>query len=222
MTLKESDCSSWTFQYSARDEAGEAGGMEGGGSTAQGAAGNAGGSEVTQLAGESLIDVPGEDSPSEKGGVRAFWTDLRTGELMEATSGKAPFHDLRYTHHNEAEAQAAVDAYKNKSARGKASFRCDIGGRPGVQAEAKLILSSFRPYIPTAWRIKTATHKFESSGGYTTSIDAELFAEAQGDIPAKVKKTKPSEDDTVDPDAPPEPVEGGGSSGDDLIIDIPE
>lgn len=208
ITLVETDCQVWNFHYSARDEAGEAAGMDGGGSSAQGAAG---------AAGDGLISFGGADGSGEssgeaaakKGGVRAFWTDIRTGETKEATVGKEPFHDLRYTYHNEAEAKAAADSYRNKSDRGKSSFGCTIGGRPSVQAEARLTLASFRPYIPAAWRIKTATHAFASSGGYTTAIDAELFSESQEDIPANVKKTKPTADDKIDPSAPPGATDGG-------------
>ncbi|RWE59838.1 MAG: late control protein [Mesorhizobium sp.] len=220
VTLVEADCSTFSFKYSARDEAGEASGLDGGGSTAQGAAGAAGNTASEQAAGEYIIDTSDDAGTDAKGGVRAFWTDLRTGELKEATTGEEPFHDLRYTYHNEAEAQAAAESYGNKSARGKASFSCTIGGRPSVQAEAKLILSSFRPYIPAEWRIKTATHTFSAAGGYTTAIDAELFAEAQADVPAGVKKTTPTDDDKIDPDAPAEPVEST-SPTDGFIIDVP-
>ncbi|MER8394096.1 contractile injection system protein, VgrG/Pvc8 family [Mesorhizobium sp. M1340] len=222
VTLIEADCSTFSFKYSARDEAGEAGGLDGGGGdSAQGAAGAAGDTASGQTDGESIIDLPDDEGgdAEEKGGVRAFWTDLRSGETKEATAGEEPFHDLRYTYHNEAEAQAAADSYKNKSARGKASFGCTIGGRPSVQAEAKLILSAFRPYIPAEWRIKSASHVF-NSGGYTTAIDAELFAERQADVPAGVKKTTPTDDDKIDPDAPAEPVEPT-SPTDGFIIDVP-
>lgn len=224
VTLTEADCSKWSFKYSARDEAGEAGGLDegGGGTSAQGAAGDAGDTASGQTEGESIIDLPDDEDGGEgdKGGVRAYWTDIRTGETKESTSGQEPYHDLRYSYHNEAEAQAAADAYKNKSARGKASFSCDIGGDPTVQAEAKLILASFRPYIPAEWRIKTATHRFGAGEGYTTSIEAELFAEKQKDVPGGVKKTKPTDDDKIDPDAPAEPVEPTAPT-DGFIIDVP-
>lgn len=223
VVLVETDCETWSFKYSARDEAGEAGGIGGGGgSSAQGAAGSAGDSASGQSEGESIIDAPDDEDgdAEEKGGVRAFWTDVRSGETKESTVGKEPFHDLRYTYHNEAEAQAAADSYKNKSARGKASFSCTLPlGRPSVQAEAKLTLSNFRPYIPAAWRIKSASHVFNGSG-FKTTIDAELFAEKQADVPASVKKTKPTDDDKIDSDAPAEPVEPSTPT-DGFIIDVP-
>jgi hypothetical protein len=136
------------------------------------------------------------------------------------TAGEAPFHDLRYTFHNEAEAVAAVTEKKNSAARGKASFSCTIGGRVDVQAEAKLVLVGFRPYIPTTWRIKSCSHRIEGNG-YVTTIEAELFEEKQDDVSKKVKATKPGDDDKVDPNAPPDAVKSK-PGGDEFIIDLPE
>jgi phage protein D len=189
VVLTEDMCESWDFKYSARDEAGEAGGIE------------------------------GAESGNTGGGVRAVWTDVRTGEKKVVTSGEAPFHDLRYSFHNEAEAVAAVSEKRNSAARGKASFSCTIGGLPTVQAEAKLILSNFRPYIPTEWRIKSCEHTFDASG-YKVSIDAELFEEKQDDVPGKVKGTKPTDDDKIDKDAPAESVKPTKSAS-DFIIETP-
>ncbi|WP_127076027.1 phage late control D family protein [Rhodomicrobium lacus] len=209
VTLTESMCSQWRFQYSARDEAGEAAGMGGSGGTDQKVAGDSRLPPSDQLDGGDTINLP-SDTPAvgEKGGVRAHWHDIRTSERKAVTIGKAPYHDLRYTHHNEAEAKAAVSAYKNKSSRGKAGFSCQVGGEPTIRAEAKLVLASFRAYIPELWRIKSCTHRFEPGGGYTTNITAELFDEKQEDAAGNVSKTKPSKDDKIDPNAPPEPTGG--------------
>jgi len=190
IVLRETDCESWDFKYSAREEAGEAGGIE------------------------------GAESGNTGGGVRATWTDIRTGETKVVTAGEAPFHDLRYTFHNEAEAVAAVSEKKNSAARGKASFTCTIGGRVDVQAEAKLILLNFRPYIPLEWLIKSCSHRYEGSG-YITNISAELFEEKQEDVPGKVKDTKPTDDDKIDKDAPPESVKAK-PGGEEFIIDLPQ
>lgn len=190
ITLTESMCESWDFSYSARDEAGEAGGIEGAKSGASG------------------------------GGVRAKWTDVRTGETKIVLGGQAPYHDLRYSYHNEAEATAAVTEKVNSAARGKASFSCTIGGNPSVQAEAKLVLASFRPYIPTLWRIKSCSHKFDS-GGYVTTIEAELFEEKQGDVTSKVRSTKPTDDDKIDPSAPAQSVKPRNAGG-GYIINAPQ
>lgn len=168
--LTESNCLRWTFNYSAREEAGQA-------------------------------SESGAESTSSEGGVRAYWHDIRSGEKKEVTSGQEPYHDLRYSYHNEAEATAAVGAKANEAARGKASFSCEIVGDPMVQAEAILILMAFRPYIPTMWRITTARHKIDGSG-YVTSIDAELFSSSQNDVSNSVKSTSPTDDDTIDPGAP--------------------
>lgn len=174
VVLVESDCKSWTFNYSAREESGEA-------------------------------SEDGAASTDTKGGVRAYWTDIRTGEKKAVTAGSEPYSDLRYTYHNEAEATAAVGAKQNEGARGKASFSCEIIGDPMVQAEAILVLSGFRPYIPTMWRITTVRHKIDGKG-YSTSIDAELFSASQSDVSNSVKSTSPTDDDKIDPDAPPSAV----------------
>jgi len=147
------------------------------------------------------------DKQDKKGGVRAFYHDIRTGEKKAVTVGQEPFHDLRYSWHNEAEAKAAISSYQNRSQRGKASLSCDMGGNPFVLAEAKLILDPpFRPYIPNVWRIKSVHHKFDYAGGYTTSIDCELFAEKQEDTVSNIKKTTPATDDTIDNDAPQQAI----------------
>ncbi len=217
VSVAPSDCSRWRFNYSARDEAGEAGKTAGGGapSASQKTAGDSRLPAVTQFESEAGRTPAGPGpGPAEKGGVRAFWNDIRTGERKEVTVGQEPFHDIRYTHHNEAEARAAASSYRNKAARGKAAFECTIGGRPSVQAEATLTLVGFRPYVPTKWRIKSARHSFEPGGGYSTAISAELFDDKQDDTAAGVKKTKAGKDDKVDKSAPSENVvqftTGGG------------
>ncbi|WP_234835468.1 phage late control D family protein [Sinorhizobium meliloti] len=188
--LTEGDCTNWTFNYSAREEAGEAGGLE------------------------------GSESGSTGGGVRAYWHDVRTGEKKEVTTGAEPYQELRYPFHNEAEAKAAVDAKKNESDRGKAAFSWEMVGDPTVQAESPLILAGFRPYIPALWRIKSVMHRIDGSG-FTTSGDAELFEEKQQDVASNVGKTKPTDDDKIDKDAPPQNVNAPAVGGDDLIIDLP-
>ncbi len=57
---------------------------------------------------------------------------------------------------------------------------------PEAQAEARLTLDQFRPYIPTLWRVKTCVHRF-TRDGYVTTLDAELFNEKQSDVTATVK-----------------------------------
>lgn len=198
ITLSESDCSQWTFKYSARDEPGESGKKLAGADDEP-----TGDSRLPGLiefnSEGSAVEAPTE--AGKKGGVRAYWNDIRTGERKEVKVGKDPFHDLRYTYHNEAEAKAAVSSYRNKGSRGKASFSCQIGGRTDVQAEAKLILADFRPYMPKTWRIKSVSHRFEPGGGYVTNITAELFDEEQDDVAGGVEKTTPNKDDTIDKSA---------------------
>lgn len=66
--------------------------------------------------------------------------------------------------------------------RGRLFFTCDMGGDPFIQSEAQFIQAPlFRLYIPAIWCIKSIKHSFSCSGGYTMSIDCELFEEEQED-----------------------------------------
>ncbi|MCL6230203.1 phage late control D family protein [Bartonella bilalgolemii] len=219
--IHEKHCTSWDFKYSSRDEAGMANGLKTDAGDDQKAAANAreaeeidegedvihmdenGADDLPEV--ETAAETPEKQEEEKKGGVLAAYHDIRTGEKKEVKVGKEPFHELKYTYHNQSEAVAAIAAYRNKSSRGKSSFSCDIGGNPFVQAEAKLIQEPpFRPYIPTEWRIKSVKHKLDKTGGYITKIDCELFDKAQEDTARNVANTKPDKDDILDPNAQPD------------------
>ncbi|WP_208442286.1 phage late control D family protein [Bartonella raoultii] len=228
VVIHEKQCTSWDFKYSARDEAGSANGLKTDAGDDQKAAADARepeeieeGEDVIHMDENDVPNLPKEGTTAEtpekqeqeeekKGGVLASYHDIRTGEKKEVKVGKEPFHELKYTYHNQSEAVAAIAAYRNKSSRGKSSFSCDIGGDPFVQAEAKLIQEPpFRPYIPAEWRIKSVKHKLDKTGGYTTKIDCELFDKAQEDAAKNVANTTPDKDDTLDPNAPPNACDEG-------------
>ncbi|WP_273794634.1 phage late control D family protein [Brucella intermedia] len=244
--IKETDCEQWQFKYSARKEAGKAKGLKKAGASGEGApASKPSGIEtgdfiieapedgpatrsratIAAAADEGIISAPeaSENDDDDEGGVRATWTDTRTGEKHVVTAGKEPYQDLRYSYHNEAEAVAAVTKAKNQASRSQASFSCRLGGLPEAQAEARLTLDQFRPYIPTLWRVKTCVHRF-TRDGYVTTLDAELFNEKQSDVTATVKKSKPGKDDKVDRDAPENPTKAASDpkDTDDFIIEAPE
>ncbi|WP_375632914.1 contractile injection system protein, VgrG/Pvc8 family [Bartonella sp. AA74HLJMH] len=228
IVIHEKHCTSWDFKYSARDEAGAANGLETDVGDDQKAAADAREPEEIDDD-ENFIHMDNSDRASssesekaekesekeeedkeKKGGVLATYHDIRSGEKKEVKVGNPPFHELKYTYHNQSEAVAAIAAYRNKSSRGKSSFSCDIGGDPFVQAEAKLVQEPpFRPYIPAEWRIKSVQHKLDKTGGYTTKIECELFDEAQEDTAGNVANTTPDKDDTLDPNAPPNACDEG-------------
>ncbi|WP_455466372.1 phage late control D family protein [Bartonella sp. B39] len=227
--IHEKLCISWDFKYSARDEAGAANGLATDAGDDQKTAADARKpAEIEE--GEGIIHMNDSDMPKlpepkteekggkepekqeeeKKGGVLATYHDIRSGEKKEVKVGKPPFHELKYTYHNQSEAVAAIASYRNKSLRGKSSFSCDIGGDPFVQAEAKLVQEPpFRPYIPAEWRIKSVKHKLDKTGGYTTKIECELFDKAQEDTAKNVANTTPDKDDTLDPSAPPDAYDEG-------------
>ncbi|WP_375672842.1 phage late control D family protein, partial [Bartonella sp. CL45QHWL] len=157
VVIHEKHCTSWDFKYSARDEAGAANGLETDVGDDQKAAADAREPEEIDDD-ENFIHMDNSDRASssesekaekesekqeedkeKKGGVLATYHDIRSGEKKEVKVGNPPFHELKYTYHNQSEAVAAIAAYRNKSSRGKSSFSCDIGGDPFVQAEAKLV-----------------------------------------------------------------------------------
>ncbi|AQX20260.1 contractile injection system protein, VgrG/Pvc8 family [Bartonella sp. WD16.2] len=231
VTIHERMCSSWDFKYNARDEAGEAQGLTSGEGDDQKAASAAQNPETIEEYDEET-SIHMDESPlrslarsektlkkqdkvekqeeEKKGGVIATYHDLRSGEKKEVKTGQAPFHELKYTYHNQSEAVAAIAAYRNKSSRGKATFSCDMGGDPFIQTEMKLIQAPpFRPYIPEQWRIKSVKHRLDTAGGYTTSIECELFNEAQENTAQNVINTTPDKDDTIDDNAPPHAYDEG-------------
>ncbi|WP_375680992.1 late control protein, partial [Bartonella sp. AP6QHHD] len=199
IVIHEKHCTSWDFKYSARDESGAANGLETDVGDDQKAAADAREPEEIDDD-ENFIHMDDNDRAPSSESEKAE----KESEKKEVKVGKAPFHELKYTYHNQSEAVAAIAAYRNKSSRGKSSFSCDIGGNPFVQAEAKLVQEPpFRPYIPAEWRIKSVKHKLDKTGGYTTKIECELFDASQEDAAGNVANTTPDKDDTLDPNAPP-------------------
>ncbi|GAA5102137.1 hypothetical protein GCM10023260_13800 [Bartonella acomydis] len=157
IVIHEKQCTSWDFKYSARDEAGSANGLATDAGDDQKAAADAREPEEIEE-GEDVIHMDENDAPNlpkaetqssekqeqeekKKGGVLATYHDIRTGEKKEVKVGKEPFHELKYTYHNQSEAVAAIATYRNKSSRGKSSFSCDIGGDPLYKQKQNLFKS---------------------------------------------------------------------------------
>ncbi|ALE02853.1 contractile injection system protein, VgrG/Pvc8 family [Bartonella ancashensis] len=200
VVIHEKMCTSWCFEYSARNEVGAANGLKTEVGEDQKAAAEVQASTVNdeghdfihmdqsvmlapkKAENSSVKEDPEKIIKERKGGVIAIYHDLRSGDKKEVKVGRSPFHALKYTYHNHLEAAAAIAAYRNQSIRGQSFFTCDMGGDPFIQSEAQLIQEPpFRAYIPAIWRIKSVKHNFSCSGGYTTSIDCELFEEEQED-----------------------------------------
>lgn len=155
-TLVPGRLTKWTYKHSARSEAGQARKSPAGGS---GGAGSG-------------------------GGIRSVYWDKDEARLKEATEGNPPYQNTRYACAGPGEAGATAAATKNTKDRGKDSFSCSCPGDPAFMAEQKLILSGFRPGIPTDWRVKSVEHKLDNSG-YSCSIEAELFSAGQADVAAR-------------------------------------
>jgi uncharacterized protein len=110
----------------------------------------------------------------KRGGVRAWWWDIATGESRKIEQGSPPYEDIRRLHDSEADARASIATHANTAARSNAELSIDLPGRPDIQAEATLVLSGWRPLFPIRWRITRVTHDLKPAG-YTCRIGAEVL-----------------------------------------------
>ncbi|MBK1868242.1 phage late control D family protein [Aestuariivirga sp. YIM B02566] len=119
-----------------------------------------------------------QDRPRHKE-VKAHWHDRdkgeRTTETQGGTGGDAAFmvrHDLP----SKDEAQWQAEARAGDLARAEGSLDATLIGDPSIAAEKSAVMRGLRAGIDGIdWTITNAEHSY-SSGGYTTSITAELKA----------------------------------------------
>ena len=137
------------------------------------------------------------DRGAKKGGIRAYWQDRDAGKRRTVERGEAPFHEITWTFHSEAQARAAVASELNTATRGQSTLRLTLPGNPEIMAEGrvKLIGPEWRPDMPKLWRVVTVTHAI-STQGYTTEVQAEEQPD-QADVPADVAAAPPHPDDTL-------------------------
>ncbi len=117
------------------------------------------------------------------GGTTVSWWDHDSAELREETAGEPPYENAPYAEPTQARAVARAAARKNEGDRGKAAFTGKLPGRPGLQAEQKMVLPDFGPGVPTDWRLERLEHTLDG-GGFVTSVKAELFQPDQKKVEA--------------------------------------
>ena len=125
-----------------------------------------------------------ESARDEGGTVVAFWHSTGKGKRQQITVGSGePVKQIRHHYPNEAAAKAAAQGELDKRTRGKCTLSVTMPGDTDVQAEAKLLLTGFRPGIPTEWLIKRAEHDFTagSGGGYKCHVEGELPGSGDGE-----------------------------------------
>ncbi|CAO3418798.1 phage late control D family protein [Azospirillum doebereinerae] len=121
------------------------------------------------------------------GGVRTRYWDKDKARMVEVTEGKPPYQNTRFAWADAKDAKANAASEKNRKDREKAKFSASGVGDPRFQAEQRLTLVGFRPGLPTDWRVTKVEHKLEN-GGYSCSIDAEMFHENQADVASKSRQ----------------------------------
>lgn len=136
------------------------------------------GYSARQEAGEAT--PKGVAAAGSGGGVKTAYWDRDAARMVDVGEGEAPYQNARFTCSDANDAKAEAASTKNRRDRGKASFSATCVGDPKFQAEQRLTIVGFRPGVPVDWRVTSVEHKLER-GGYTCSINAELFHEAQAD-----------------------------------------
>lgn len=107
------------------------------------------------------------------GRVVAIWRDKDANKDVEVTAGNGtPERRLNQRFATRDAAQKAADSEYQRSQRAGTEVRVDLPGDPDLVAEARLILTGFRPGVNGEWLIKQVQHKLDS-GGYRSSVTAE-------------------------------------------------
>lgn len=111
-------------------------------------------------------------APADK--VVAIHHDRDMAEDIEETAGSGESERrLTRRYPDAVTAQAAADAEFKGARRRGAQLSLRLPGDPDIVAEARLILSGFRPGVNGAWLITRAVHTI-GGGGYSTSVTAEV------------------------------------------------
>lgn len=118
------------------------------------------------------------NSRNDYGKVKAWWYDRDDGKkkFELAEGGDGPTFELRKTFFSKDEAKRAAASKLKQLSRGTGQINSlVIPGNPEVRAEMELFLEDFRPEICNIpWVITNATHSLTKSGGYITTIAADV------------------------------------------------
>lgn len=128
----------------------------------------------------------GVSSRDASGAMVAVWRDLGSTKDQEVTigSGGGPVTRLRHRYKSEAEARRSAEAAKARADRGEWALSLELPGRADIQAEARLSVVGLYPEADArTWLIRTVRHTVDS-GGWRSSIEAELPGADEGDARA--------------------------------------
>jgi phage protein D len=117
------------------------------------------------------------------GTIVAYYHAVKEAQrhIVSAGSGE-PVRRIKQYFQTQAEAKAAAQAELARRSRAMQMFHITMPGRPDASAEGQVILTGFRPDIPTSWIAKTVTHEL-GGDGYSVSIELEQpDASQQNDV----------------------------------------
>lgn len=116
-------------------------------------------------------------------GVRAYWNNVSGGKRQPVIAGVGDnAKELRETYASKADAIAAARAELERLQRGVAEFSMTLArGREELIAETPIHLRGFKPEIDaTEWVTTKVVHHL-SDGGFTSTIEAELWGKNEQD-----------------------------------------
>lgn len=109
------------------------------------------------------------------GVVQAFWHAKGSAQRNTVQVGSgAPVKALRHVYADEAQAISAANAELARRQRGQKTVSLTVPGNPVLSADARLTLTALHPSIDGDWLIKSVTHSFSPSSGYSSTLELEL------------------------------------------------
>jgi phage protein D len=115
-----------------------------------------------------------ESQRDDYGKVRAEHVDFDAGETVENAVGEGVAYALSGAFSSENLASTIASAVLSKLNKSHQKIQISTIGNTALIAESKIILTGFKPGIPTVWTITKAEHTLDS-GGYKTQIEGEVY-----------------------------------------------
>lgn len=123
-----------------------------------------------------------ESARDEDGTVIAYWQDKRAAKRQHVSAGSGdPVRRLRHNYPDKASAEKAAKAELEKRVRGKNRFTFEAVGNANAGAETVLQLEGFHHDVPAKWLMVRVEHRFDKSGGYSISCEAELPSDSESE-----------------------------------------
>jgi phage protein D len=117
-----------------------------------------------------------ESRRDDYGKVKTETVDFDSGEIVENVVGDGVAYAISGAFSDEGIATIVANALVKNFRSGHQKIQISTIGNTNLIAESKIILTGFKPGIPTVWTITKAEHTLDSSG-FHTQITGEIYAE---------------------------------------------